>query len=110
MASLWSTYAFRQQELAGWKVGAGVNWRAAAMSARTSNAAPQQSYTPAYSVLNAMAEYSFKFGTKKWSAQININTVLNDKHWSVYHAPAGGVAYINYGDPRSVLASLKLEL
>ncbi|MGC2167158.1 MAG: TonB-dependent receptor [Gallionella sp.] len=109
MASLWTTYAFRQQDFSGWKVGVGLNWRDAAMAKRASNAAPQQSFTPGYSVLNAMASYAFKSGKQKWNAQLNINNLLNKQYWTVSGSPGGGIVYLNYGDPRSVTASLKLE-
>ncbi len=110
MASFWMTYAFRGDTWQGLKLGVGASWRDKTYLSRPSAADTQKSLTPGYSLVNAMASYGFKSGSRRWTAQINVDNLFDKKYWSwADNSWSPEMAFISYGSPRSVTASLKVE-
>ena len=83
--------------LAGWTFGGGVQ----AQSDSYVRAGALTATQGGYAVLNAMAAYRFN---SHWSLQANVNN-LADKLYYAKYGPTGIGNY--YGDPRSVLVSLR---
>jgi outer membrane receptor for ferric coprogen and ferric-rhodotorulic acid len=105
MANFWSTYKFTQGDLQRWKVGGGANWKG--KSYDSSNLYPE----PEATVWNAMASYEFKLGSKKSTLQVNVDNLFNAAYFNgIYPVPSMNYAQVVYGNPRSVSASLKVEL
>jgi outer membrane receptor for ferric coprogen and ferric-rhodotorulic acid len=102
--NLWTTYKLPQQELRGWKVGAGANWRA-------SSAYPGSVLeTPAYWLASSMASYEHRFAGYKAIVQLNVNNLLNKFYYNdLYLALRQNYADLNYGDPREYRLSLRVE-
>ena len=102
MVHLWNTYALRGESLDGWKIGGGVTWRDSSLD--VSNTV----VSPSYVVWDAMASYETKLGKQKTTFQLNIKNLFDE----VYYTGAtiyGAYGTKQYGDPRSAMASLKLE-
>ena len=77
-------------------VGGGVNWQGRTYTA-TGNGKIEQE---AYSLVNLMARYDL---SKQLSAQLNLNNVLDKKHFGMFAA----YGTITYGAPRSAALTLK---
>ena len=102
MASLWTTFEFKQESLRGLKIGGGVNgYGSTTDSTNTID-------TPGYALLNAMAAYDFKAGEHKVTAQLNINNLL-DKTYYTNAWVSGNVGILYFGTPRNAMASLRFE-
>ncbi|MDT4329083.1 TonB-dependent siderophore receptor [Methylomonas sp. MED-D] len=99
--SLWNTYAFDDDLLRGFKVGAGV----VARSQRQGD--PENDFQlPGYAIFNLMAGYELKIGKTKLSAQFNVENLL-DKY---YFSESGGFRGASiYGTPRSYIGTLRLD-
>ncbi|MGC2165228.1 MAG: TonB-dependent receptor, partial [Gallionella sp.] len=102
MASLWTTYEFKQESLRGWKIGGGPTWRSS--STDSTNTID----TPGFTLVDAMAAYEFKAGKKKVTAQLNINNLFNKSYYTDAWV-AGNVVVLYFGTPRSATASVKVE-
>ena len=105
MASLWTTYEFKQDALDGLKIGAGIT---------AQNESTNQNNTvnyPGFAVLNAMASYTTKTNLGRVTTQLNVNNIL-DKYYFTGNFSSGGAttfATVNFGAPINAIASLRLE-
>ncbi len=102
MASLWSTYAFRDTLGHGWTFGGGVTHRSSATDEAN------MVDTPGYAVFDAMAAYEFTINGKKATAQVNVQNLF-DKDYYMDALAYGTSGYLVWGRPRSVTASMKVE-
>ncbi len=99
MGSLWSTYEFEYGKFSGLKLGAG------AVAVEDRQDADTHDYQlPGYVTMNLMASYGWKIGVSKFTAQVNIDNLL-DKSYFVTGTSSG--AY--YGAPRTVLGSIRVS-
>jgi iron complex outermembrane recepter protein len=99
MGNLWSTYEFQYGKLSGLKFGAG----AVAVGERQ-DADTHDYQLPGYTTMNIMASYGWKIGPSKFTAQVNIDNLL-DKSYFITGASSGSY----YGAPRSVLGSIRVS-
>jgi len=113
MFRLFTTYAFNQQPLTGWKIGGGLTWEGSAPGLYVdpvtfaSNTSTIQS--PGYVIYDAMASYHFNAWLLKTTFQLNINNIFNKSYYTdafMYVSPWG---YVTYGTPRSIVGSVKVE-
>ena len=110
MANIWSTYRFSGGALAGWKFGAGANWRDGEEYPRA-RLDGSSLRTPSYWVASAMASYERSVGTAKLSVQLNIDNLFNTFYFNnLYPVAAANYTYLNYGTPRSLVAAVKVAL
>jgi iron complex outermembrane receptor protein len=110
MVNIWTTYRLPQPALAGWKIGAGANWRDSSSYPGATNAGTALT-TPAYWVLSAMASYERRVGKSRLTLQLNVDNLANSfYYYGLYPAAYANYSYLNYGTPRSVLASVRLDL
>ena len=104
MGSLWSTYDFRQGELHGFKMGAGVTLR---------DSVTDQSNTvrsPGYATVDLLAAYHVKVGKSKITAQFNVNNLLDrDSFTTIAAVPSLNTAQGSYLTPRTFMGSIKIE-
>ena len=114
MLRLFTTYKLRGEHLSGWKIGGGMTWQGAApglyLNPSTFETDTTTISSPAYAVFDAMASYDFNVWHRDASAQINISNIFDKDYYTdafMYVEPWG---YVTYGTPRSVLASLKIEI
>lgn len=106
MGSLWTTYDFKQGDLAGWTMGGGVTVRGSSMDSTNTIT------TAGYAVVNAMASYQTKWGGSKVTAQFNIKNLFNREYINIANwasGSGGNLINVSYSDPRSAMASLKFE-
>ncbi|MDO9106825.1 MAG: TonB-dependent receptor [Methylovulum sp.] len=96
MGSLWSTYEFQYGTLSGFKFGAG----AIAVDERQGRDTDDYQL-PGYVTMNAMASYDWKIGASKFTAQVNIDNLLDKTYFQT------GGSY--YGAPRTVLGSIRVS-
>lgn len=103
--SLWSTYAFQDEELhglklRGLKVGAGI----VAVGERQGD--PGNTFQlPGYVIANTMASYEWRMGMTKMTAMLNVNNVF-DRNYSA--ATLGGFMTMP-GMPRFFMGSIRME-
>lgn len=107
-ASVWSTYDFQDEVLRGLKIGAGVTLRDSQVIPNTLQP------IPGYGVVDLLAAYSLNVGKSKITAQVNVNNLLDKKYLlnaTVPGYPMSGFdsGYVNFGQPRSVRGSIKVE-
>lgn len=98
--SLWSTYAFQNEQLRGFKVGGGI----IGVGKREGNAGNTY-HLPAYVIGNLMASYQMRVGPTLVTAQLNVNNVSNKR----YFVGTNSGAFITPGAPRTFLGSLRIE-
>ena len=106
MGSLWSTYAFQDQELhgvklEGLKIGAGLS----AAGERQGDAA-NTFQMPGYVIANAMASYEWRMGMTKMTAQLNVSNLFDRTY---YAGSNGGNYFIQPGMPRFFMGSIRME-
>lgn len=93
--SLWGTYEFEDGDWKGLKLGAGI-----VAAGEVFNDLDNTIVLPSYWTINLSAGYEFNVGLTKYTAQINVDNVLDE-------------AYYNYGTqfgaPRSFRAALRAE-
>ncbi|WGS84776.1 TonB-dependent receptor [Methylomonas sp. UP202] len=98
--SLFSSFEFQSGILQGLKLGAGIN----AVSQRQGDQA--NSYqVPGYLLVNLLAGYSFKLGSSKFTAQLNIDNLF-DRYYFVGSNTGNDIFF---GPPRSFLGSIKVK-
>jgi iron complex outermembrane receptor protein len=103
--SLWSTYAFQDEELQGLrlrglKIGAGL----VAVGERQGD--PGNTFQlPGYVIANTMASYEWRMGRTKMTAMLNVNNVF-DRNYSA--ATIGGFMTMP-GMPRFFMGSIRME-
>jgi outer membrane receptor for ferric coprogen and ferric-rhodotorulic acid len=88
-----------------WKrltVGGGVNWQSEIYTTATSPAGKVRTSQPGYTLLNLMARYQF---SDKMSANLNINNALDKTYYRRVGFYNGGY----YGEPRSVMLTLRYQ-
>jgi iron complex outermembrane receptor protein len=114
-ASLWNTYDFQQEHLKGFKVGGGVTLRDGQV-ANTTSAANAPAFTiPGYGTVDLLAAYSQNVGKTRVTAQLNINNLLDKYYYTsatFLSSPSttgydGG--FVNFGAPRTVMGSIRIE-
>ncbi|MBY0579622.1 MAG: TonB-dependent siderophore receptor [Burkholderiales bacterium] len=106
MGSLWSTYDFKQGDWAGWTIGGGVTARGSSVDATN------RISTAGYALVNAMASYHTTWGKSKVTAQLNVKNLLDKEYINIANwasGSAGNLVNVLYSEPRSAMASLKLE-
>lgn len=106
MGSLWTTYAFQDEELHGMKLRGlkiGVGMQAAGeRQGDTANTFQ----LPGYAIANAMASYEWHIGRTKITAQLNATNLSN----ATYYAGTIGAPYfIMPGMPRFFMGSIRME-
>ena len=118
--SLWNTYEFQQDTLKNFKIGAGVTLRDGQLTNTYSNptpgnSAPGLASIPGYGTVDLLAAYSLKLGKSKVTAQLNVNNLF-DKYYitsaafAQYPASSGyDAAYVNFGTPRTLMGSIRIE-
>ncbi len=94
--SVWATYDLTEQ----FSVGAGV-YAVGEREVDQDNTAQM----PGYVRVDAMAAYRWKIGGSRLTAQVNINNLLDKE----YFVTGGNRNFIRFGDPITVLGSLRLE-
>jgi len=107
---LWTTYAFQDHSLRGWKIGGGVNYAGAAPYTLIAAGAPQT--LPSYTTVDLMTSYDFEaFGTAL-TAQLNFNNIFDRTYvtdaqaYAFASSPPYSLVTNIYGPRRSVVASL----
>lgn len=103
--SLWSTYAFQDEELQGLKlrglkIGAGL----VAVGERQGDSG-NTFQLPGFVVANTMASYEWRMGMTKMTAMLNVNNVF-DRNYSA--ATLGGFMTMP-GMPRFFMGSIRME-
>jgi iron complex outermembrane recepter protein len=98
--SLWSTYAFQEEQWRGVKVGAGL----VAVGERQGDTA-NTFQLPGYVIANTMASYEWRMGMTKMTAMLNVNNVF-DRNYSA--ATLGGFMTMP-GMPRFFMGSIRME-
>ena len=103
--SLWSTYAFQDEELQGLKlrglkIGAGI----VAVGERQGDSG-NTFQLPGYVIANTMASYEWRMGMTKMTAMLNVNNVF-DRNYSA--ATIGGFMTMP-GMPRFFMGSIRME-
>ena len=106
MGSLWTTYAFQDEELQGvklrgLKVGAGMQ----AAGERQGDAG-NLFQLPGYAIANAMASYEWRMGMTKMTAQLNVSNLFDKTY---YAGTIGGPYFIMPGMPRFFMGSIRME-
>ncbi len=105
-ARLWSTYEFQKNDLQGLKFGGGVTVR---------DGQPGCCYqpvvsTPGYATLDLMTSYHFDVGKSKFTAQLNVNNLLDKYYYTgVSGNPTQGYAAVDFGTPRSFMGSIGIQ-
>lgn len=106
MGSLWTTYAFQDEELRGvklrgLKVGAGMQ-----AAAERQGDAGNLFQLPGYAIANAMASYEWRMGMTKMTAQLNVSNLFDKTY---YAGTIGGPYFIMLGMPRFFMGSIRME-
>ncbi len=97
-ASVWTTYQLTER----FKVGLGE----VLVGSRQGDAA-NTFLLPGYARTDAMAAYIHPIGKTRLTTQLNINNLLNKDYFN--DSSSGGRLSVLYGEPISVMGSLKLE-
>jgi len=97
-ASVWGTYQLTER----FKVGLGE-----VMVGSRQGDAENTFLLPGYARTDAMAAYIHPIGKTRLTTQLNINNLLNKNYFS--DSSNGGRLSVLYGEPISVMGSLKLE-
>lgn len=99
VASLWTRYDSAPGAREGWAVGAGIY----ASSQRQGDDANAWQL-PGYGRVDAMASYRTRLGSRRVTAQLNLDNVFDKVYFD-----RGGYGMAAYGAPRHLTGSLKLE-
>jgi iron complex outermembrane receptor protein len=97
-ASLWGTYHFNER----FRVGLGE-----VLVGSRQGDANNTFQLPGYARTDAMAAYTVPVGKTRLTTQLNINNLLNKDYFS--DSSVGGRNSVFFGEPISVMGSLKLE-
>lgn len=100
--SLWTKYDFQQQALHGLSVGAGVYFQSQKEGDTTNSFE-----LPGYGRVDALVKYQLPVAKAKTTFQFNIENLLDHK----YYASTVGwsPAFVNPGQPRTFMGSVKVE-
>lgn len=102
--SIWMKYDFGGETAAGYSAGAGLYMRGQRQGD------PANTFQlPGYGRVDAMIAYRFKgFGAKLATVQLNVQNVFDKVYFD--HGGSGGTRLNSYyGDPRTLIASLRAE-
>ena len=95
---LWTKYDVKSGGLNGWSFGGGLRDSSAVVFASDQNLTAKM---PAYTTVDLLAQYRFKFGNRNAQVQLNVRNVTNKE----YRESAFGA----FGDPRNFLFSLSTK-
>ncbi len=98
--SLWTTYELQQPLLHGLKVGAGMQ----AVGQREIGY-DQTAQAPGYVTANLMVSKLWKVGASRLTTQINLDNLIDKTYTSSIYS----YGPTNYGAPRTVMGSIKIE-
>ncbi|MCX7107580.1 MAG: TonB-dependent receptor [Methylococcales bacterium] len=98
--NLWTTYEFQHQAIQGVKVGGGV--QAIGQREIGYNNSAQ---APGYVTVNLMASKLWKVGKSRLTTQINLDNLIDKNYYSSVYSYGPS----NYGAPRTVMGSIKIE-
>jgi iron complex outermembrane recepter protein len=104
MAKLATTYKISEGLLQGWRFGFSVRYTD---QTDLGNSGPQQTITPAYTVMDVMASYGFRIAGQAAELQMNVKNFA-DKNYLIT-ASQGFFTSRGRGDPRTVIARLKVD-
>lgn len=100
--SLWGKYDFQQAELRGLSVGAGAYFQ----DTKPGNNANQYEL-PGWGRLDALVKYQLPVAKTRTTLQLNIENLLDHRY---YLGSSGfGTTFINPGQPRTFMGSVKVE-
>jgi iron complex outermembrane recepter protein len=99
--SLWAKYDFQQEAVRGLSVGAGAYFQG---QKQGNNANTYQ--LPGWGRLDALVKYKLPEAKAKTTLQFNIENLLDHQY---YAASNGGNTFINPGQPRTFMGSVKVE-
>lgn len=103
-ASLWGSYRFGGS---GWRAGAGVVYRSAMLGTQRAWDPDLYPYTlDGYTLVNAMVGYDFDLAGHEARAQLNVSNLTDQRYNPTTY---GGTARIGLGEPRAVVASLRVQ-
>jgi iron complex outermembrane receptor protein len=95
MANLWTTYDFSIGAIAGFQVGAGLNYRD-----RTFSDLTNANSVPSFVIASAALSYE----TTRWGVDLDVRNIA-DKHYFIAANAAGGFV----GESRSAFVNLRLK-
>ena len=98
--SLWTVYQFQEDRLQGLRIGVGVQ----GVGERQIGFG-ETAQAPGYVVTNLMASYQWRVGTARYTAQLNVDNLL-DKNY-IGQVFSYGPTY--YGVPRFFMGSVRME-
>ncbi len=98
--SLWTTYEFQQPVVHGLKLGAGM--QAVGQRQIGYNETAQ---APGYATVNLMVSKLWKVGASRLTTQVNLDNLLDKTYTSSIYSYGPS----NYGAPRTVIGSIKIE-
>ncbi|MBK7115903.1 MAG: TonB-dependent receptor, partial [Proteobacteria bacterium] len=104
MAKLATTYKIPAGLLQGWRFGFSVRYTD---QTDLGNTNPVQTITPAYTLVDVMGSYGFRIAGRAAELQLNVKN-LADKDYQVT-ASRGFFTSLGRGDPRTVIARLKVD-
>ncbi len=99
LSSLWATYDTAPGSASGWQLGGGI-YSVGEREGDDTNTWQ----LPAYTRVDAMLGYRMKWGGKPLSFQLNAENLLDEKYFD-----RGGYSAAKYGEPLTLLGSVKVE-
>ncbi|WP_414662569.1 TonB-dependent siderophore receptor [Horticoccus sp. 23ND18S-11] len=96
--SIWTKYDVRSGALNGWSFGGGLRDSSSVVFVADQNLTAKM---PAYTTVDAMVQYRFKFSGRDVQAQVNVKNIFDKE----YREGSFGA----FGDPRSFLVSLSTK-
>ena len=104
--SFWSTYDLQDPDLKGLKIGGGVTVR----DGQSACCDTPRFISPGYATVDLLAGYAVKLGQTKVTTQLNINNLLNKHYYTgISTSSSLGEGFVDFGAPRTVLGSIRVE-
>jgi iron complex outermembrane recepter protein len=105
--TIWSTYEVQDGDLRGLKFGGGVTLSNGTVACCPGSSAPK---LPGYATVDLLAAYSLDVGKSKFTAQLNINNLL-DKHYypNLSTGFDANSSYADFGQPRTFMGSVNIQ-
>ncbi len=101
--SVWTTYEVQEGLMRSLKFGGGVNGQTDVVDSTNTVT------SPGYRLVGLMAGYSLRIGRGRLTAQVNVENLLNKNYWTNAAPFSVNSATVNFGTPRSVVASVKID-